>query len=193
MEKVDISALQDDSFTGVKMLENNLISFEMSGEVIDNIYDNRGNLIEKRIGHNIIVNSFLNLVMLLLKDNGTSGIQYWAIGGGSTLWDSNSQLPTSQETRLTNEIGRALINPDEITFLTPTFELSSVPTNIIQIKHTFGTNDCNGEWREFGIFGGNATAAANSGILINKKHHKVINKTSEMSIERIMRFILRLN
>ena len=69
---------------------------------------------------------------------------------------------------------------------------TDIPTNILQIKHTFGVNDCNGTWREFGIFGGNATTTANSGLLINKRHHAVITKTDEMTIERTMRFTLSL-
>ena len=84
------------------------------------------------------------------------------------------------------------ISTSEIKFLTPEYEESSSPTNILQISHTFGPTDCNGVWREFGIFGGNATSAKDSGVMINKRHHAVITKTEEMTIERIMRFTLNL-
>ena len=90
------------------------------------------------------------------------------------------------------EIGRVPISASEITFLNADLSVSSVPTNILQIKHTFGPSDCNGKWREFGLFGGNATGSANTGIMVNKRHHGLITKTSEMSIERTMRFTLNL-
>nr|DAT58992.1 MAG TPA: tail-collar fiber protein [Caudoviricetes sp.] len=164
----------------------------MTGEITDYIYKN-GVLVDTIKSHNLVVNSFLNLVMCLLKNqSGHLGIQYWAVGSGNTAWDTAEVQPTSGETRLTVEIGRVPILPSEITFLNSSFNEVSTPTNIIQVKHTFGTNDCNGAWREFGIFGGNATTSANSGILINKKHHKLINKTSEMTVERVMRFTLNL-
>ena len=67
-----------------------------------------------------------------------------------------------------------------------------IPSNILQIRRVFTEIECNGVWREFGIFGGNATETANSGIMINKRHHGVITKTNEMKVERIMRFVLSL-
>ena len=174
-------------------LGSNLTSdVRMTGEITDYIYK-KGELVDVIKDHNLVVNSFLNLVMCLLKNQtGHQGIQYWAVGSGNTAWDTAEVQPTAGETRLTVEIGRVEILPNEITFLNSSFNEVSTPTNIIQIKHTFGTGDCNGAWREFGIFGGNATTQANSGIMINKKHHKLINKTSEMTVERVMRFTLNL-
>lgn len=164
----------------------------MTGEITDRIYKN-GKLVEERVGHNLIVNSFLNLIMCLLKNqNGYSGIQYWAIGSGSSSWDSGIPTPDLNATRLTSEIGRVPISVNEVSFLNSNFEAVTTPTNIIQISHTFGADECNGVWREFGIFGGNATANLNSGIMINKKHHAIITKTEEMTVERTMRFTLSL-
>ena len=165
----------------------------MTGEVIDKIYKN-GVLVETIEGHNLVVNSFLKLVMLLLKNqNGHKGATYWAIGSGADSWDTTSVTPSLNETRLTNEIGRVAIPASEIVFLDNNYEETTTPTNIIQITHTFGTADCNGKWREFGIFGGNATTDANSGLMINKRHHGVITKTEEMTVERTMRFTLNFS
>lgn len=148
---------------------------------------------EVREGHNLVVTSFLNLVQALLKnETGYSGIQYWAVGSGDEAWDSSLPQPASTEVKLVAEIGRVAISPTEITFRTPGYEESPTPTNIIQITHTFGTDDCNGVWREFGIFGGNATTAADSGIMINKRNHAIITKTTDMTVERTMRFTLTL-
>lgn len=167
-------------------------AIKMTGQITDRIFKN-GVLVEERVGHNLVVNTALNLIMALLKrQSGYSGIQYWAVGSGASSWDSGLPSPTAGDTRLTAEIGRVAIDPSEIVFLNGSLQVSSTPTNIIQITHTFGVNDCNGKWREFGIFGGNATASANSGIMINKRNHEVITKTSEMTVERVMRFTLSL-
>lgn len=170
------------------------VGVHMVGESIDKIYKN-GVLIDEIHGHNLVVNSFLSLVLSLIKQgsNGSmNGVQYWAVGSGNSSWDSNMPNPSLEETQLTNEIGRSLISSSDIVFLDEDYEETSSPTNILQISHTFGSSECNGTWREFGLFGGNATATANSGIMINKRHHAVITKTSEMTIERVMRFILTL-
>lgn len=167
-------------------------AIKMTGQITDRIFKN-GVLVEERVGHNLVVNTALNLIMALLKrQSGYSGIQYWAVGSGASSWDSGLPSPSAGDTRLTAEIGRVAIDPSEIVFLNGSLQVSSTPTNIIQITHTFGVNDCNGKWREFGIFGGNATASANSGIMINKRNHEVITKTSEMTVERVMRFTLSL-
>lgn len=165
----------------------------MTGQSIDRVYKN-GVYVGEIVDHNLVVNSLVNLVMCLLKrHSGYTGIQYWAIGRGLASWDgAEPPAPELDDNRLTNEIGRVAINPNNIKFLNSNYEEVNVPSNIIQVTQVFGTSECNGEWREFGIFGGNATATANSGIMINKRHHKVINKTSDMTVERIMRFTLNL-
>ena len=191
-DNVNISQ-QDNETLALKMLAGDSHNVHMTGQCIDRIFNKNGELVEERVGHNLVVNSFMNLVMCLLKQqSGYSGIQYWAIGSGASTWDSNMPTPEIGATRLTAELGRMPIDARKIVFLNSNYEEVSTPTNIIQISHTFGTSDCNGVWREFGIFGGNATSAVNSGIMINKRHHSVITKTEEMSIERIMRFTLSL-
>ena len=182
----------DTETLAVKLESGDLSGVHMTGEITDKIYKN-GVLVETRKGHNLVVNSFLRLVMCLLKNQtGYSGIQYWAVGSGASSWDNETPTPDVNATRLTAEIGRVAIPASEITFLDSNYNEVSNPTNIIQIKHTFGVSDCNGTWREFGIFGGNATATTNSGLLINKRHHSVLTKTSEMTVERTMRFTLNL-
>lgn len=167
-------------------------NIHMTGEIIDRIYRD-GEFVEERVGHNLVVNTFLSLVMCLLKKKaGYSGIQYWAVGSGSPSWDEDIPSPDISATRLTNEIARVPISTDEMQFLDSDYNVVSTPTNILQIKHLFTTDECNGVWREFGIFGGNATSAVNSGILINKRHHAILTKTSDMTVERTMRFTLNL-
>lgn len=183
---------EDSEILNLRTTSSDTPQVHMTGEITDIIHYPDGR-VEKRVGHNLVVNSFLNLVMSLLKNEDSySGIQYWAVGSGAPEWDSDLPNPELEATKLTDELGRKAITPEEIKFLTPEYEESPTPTNILQISHAFGPDDCNGEWREFGIFGGNATEEKDSGILINKRHHAIITKTPEMTIERIMRFTLNL-
>ena len=191
-DNVNVSQRDFDKMA-LKLSSNGIDKVHMTGESIDKIYKN-GELVQTIVGHNLVINSFLNLVMCLLKQqSGYAGIQYWAVGSGADAWDGSIPNPDIKATRLTYEIGRVPISRDDLSFLDKTYDEVSTPTNILQIKHTFGTDDCNGVWREFGIFGGNATADAGSGIMINKRHHEVITKTSEMMVERVMRFTLNLS
>lgn len=190
-ERINMSH-QDTEILATKIASGDLSGVKMTGQSIDRIYKN-GVLVEEIVGHNLVVSSFLKLIMCLLKqENGYSGIQYWAVGSGASSWDSNTPNPTLDSTGLTAELGRSAINKDNIIFLNSNYEKSNTPTNIIQVSHTFGTSECNGVWREFGLFGGNATASKDTGIMINKRHHAIITKTNEMSVERIMRFTLSL-
>ena len=182
----------DNEVLAMKLQNGDLSGVKMTGEITDRIFNN-GVLVDERHGHNLVVNSFLRLVMCLLKkQSGYTGIQYWAVGSGAASWDSNMPTPDINATQLTAELGRVAIPASEIVFLDSNYDETSTPTNIIQVKHVFGTADCNGVWREFGLFGGNATSNANSGILINKRHHAVLTKTNEMTVERTMRFTLSL-
>ena len=183
---------EDNEMMNLQTLSKEGHQVHMTGEIIDRIHYADGH-VEERVGHNLVVNSFLNLVMCLLKQqSGYKGIQYWAVGSGASSWDTSLPNPDISATKLTSELGRVPIAASEIQFLNSNYNVVTTPTNILQISHTFGPTDCNGVWREFGIFGGNATTAANSGIMINKRHHAVITKTEEMTIERIMRFTLNL-
>lgn len=183
---------EDKEIMNLKTMSKDGHDVHMTGEIIDRIHYADGR-VEERVGHNLVVNNFLNLVMSLLKQqSGYKGIQYWAVGSGASSWDGSMPNPDINSTKLTAELGRVAIGAGEIKFLNSNYNEVSTPTNILQISHTFGPSDCNGVWREFGIFGGNATTAKDSGIMINKRHHAVITKTEEMTIERIMRFTLNL-
>lgn len=186
----------DADVMNIGTVSSDAYSFSMTGQITDRIFNTKGELVDTIVGHNMIVNSFTYLVMAFAKQvPGYSGIQYWAIGSGEPTWDQLATVPSpnADEVKLTNEINRIRIDESDMTFLNADGSVSSKPTNIIQIKKTFGANDCNGKWREFAIFGGNATQAADSGIMINKRHHGRIDKTNEMIIERTMKFTLSLS
>lgn len=165
----------------------------VTGEVTDVITHVDTGEVEVRKGHNIVVNSFSNLVMALMSNkSGFSGITHWAVGSGLSSWDTNPVSPTLSEVKLTSEIGRKALTTDSFTFLTSDGSVSATPTNILKVSVTFDVDECNGTWREFGIFGGNASDSLNSGVMIDKRHHEVLTKNNTMAIERTVIFTLNL-
>ena len=168
-------------------------NLKVVGQITDKIYDTKGNLIETREGHNLVVTSILPLLASLLKkDSNFTGLQYWAIGQGDSSWDTTLPDPTVGDTQLVSELGRVAIPDTDVTYLDDNLSPSNTPTHILQIRHTFDENTLNGTWREFGIFGGNASATLGSGIMLNHRNHARLDKTSEMIVERTMRFTLTL-
>ena len=159
------------------------------GEVKDTIRHADGR-VEVKEYRNTIVNSIGKLVACLFKAQaGYSGLQYWAIGSGSDGWDNlNPPVALTSDVGCVNEIGRKAIPTNAIVFLDTNNAVSPTPTNRIQITITFSECECNGIWREFAIFGGNATSTKNSGIAINHKTHAIMVKTDTMVVERQIRF-----
>ncbi len=87
----------------MKLQSGDLSGVHMTGESIDRIFNKDGELIEERHGHNLVVTSFLNLVMCLLKNqSGYTGIQYWAVGSGADSWDSDMPTPSVSATLFTS-------------------------------------------------------------------------------------------
>lgn len=150
--------------------------------------DGRVEVIE---GRNTIVENIGKLIACLMKgQTGYGGVKYWAVGTGSTLWDvSNPPTASTTDTKCVSELFRKAINPTDITFVDSAGTPTETVTNSIQITVTFTEDEANGQWREFSIFGGNATATKDSGLALNHKTHGLIVKTSSMTIERKIRFI----
>lgn len=162
----------------------NNIGLTIKGEYTDTIRYANGD-VEVIKGENLIVDGLLRLVTTLLGvKSGYTGLKYWAVGQGNSTWDSETPEPLTTDTELTNEIGRKVISASDMTWVNSGGSDSATPTNRLKVRVTFGANECVGTWREFGLFGGNATESRNSGIMINHKHHSIITKTNEMEIER---------
>lgn len=159
-------------------------------QVIDKIIYPDGK-VEVREYYNTVVNDCSKLIACLMKAQaGYSGISYWAVGSGLSSWSNdNPPAPSVTDTKLTTETYRKAISPSDIKFLDANNAETSSITNKIQIKVTFNENEANGELREFGLFGGNATSTVNSGIMINRKTHGLIYKTSGMKLERTIRIV----
>lgn len=137
--------------------------------------------------HNLVVQSVTNLIAAQISGKMGSGNLYWAVGSGDTSWDAEGAdvKPTLGETQLTNEIGRKKITDTDIEFYTADNQHSDDITNRLHITSMFTEEECNGNWREFGLFGGDdAGVMVNTGIMIDKKHHGLISKTNETTVER---------
>ena len=132
------------------------------------------------------------------KDNGTNAVGTVTIEKGQA--ESTRRNPEPTDTGLMNEVYRKKITTNEnypndgIHFLKDTGEISSDPTNIIEIQLTFGYNEGlkDGEetpWREFSIVGGkDATDQLETGYYMNVKTHACIVKTNSMLVERKIKF-----
>ena len=165
---------------------NDSLKVEIGGiHVVDRVINKKTG--EEKVfdrGHNLVVSNALLLITGLLKGT-VSGIQYWAVGSGASSWDSSPIDPLTTESKLTNELGRKAIPASGIKYVDPsTYEDSSTPTTCLEVSCTFNEEDCNGVWREFGLFGGDATAEKDSGYMIDKKHHEILTKTEEMVVVR---------
>lgn len=132
-------------------------------------------------------------------DNGTGATGTVTIVEGQS--ETNRRPPEPTDAGLMDEFYRKEIksNPnsypdDGIHFLNEAGEISKTPTNILEIRLTFGYEEGlkNGEetpWREFSIVGGrNATEALNTGYYMNVKTHACIVKTRNMLVERKIKF-----
>ena len=93
---------------------------------------------------------------LLSSSGGNDGlITYGAIGTGTTA-------AASGDTKLQIEIARKVLAS------------SSVTSNVLTVRVFFTTSEANGDLREYGLFGEDATAAADSGTLFERVN---INRT----------------
>jgi hypothetical protein len=147
--------------------------------------------------HNLITIGFGYLVAALLKGDATYGfpLSYWAVGSGEgDFWDDLSTEVRQGKSifaleQLYNETYRVPIN---VTFIDDNDDpVSPGPTNRIEVQAVFGV-DVVGALREFGIFGGDASAALNSGILIDHKAHTVININNTPGQQNVLIRALRI-
>ena len=168
--------------------------------------DGRRELVGK--GQNLVVNSaYIAMAMAMKLDPAYDGFMYWAVGdgnlggaGASPGWDAGvagltiQPLPT--DTQLAREIYRKVILPADIKFVDSLGALTAgggaTPSNRLRITSTFTESEPAPTgtfyFREWGIFGGNATGTALSGYLINRKVHTTYEKTNLAQLQRQLTF-----
>jgi len=141
---------------------------------------------------NLIVGDCNRLLAALMKgQQGLGGILYLAVGEGLKEWDAALPHPQPAATRLSAEILRRPIPTEQIIFLDSAGQPAAVPTGRLQISIELTREDfpANGfqPVREFGLFGGNATADAGSGFMINHVIHPRIDITPGLTLCRVLR------
>jgi len=160
-----------------------------TGEIFDYFIYPDGKKVLIHHGKNLVVNVARNLMAALMKSEaGFGGITYWAIGSGSSEWsDESPPAPELTDTALLSETYRKAVVPaSDIVFLDESEEETLDVTNKIKITVTFSESEGNGSLREFGLFGGDASAVSGSGIMINRKTHGLIYKTSSLQLQRVL-------
>ncbi len=155
------------------------MDISLKGRFKDSLYTPNNEMVKDFLWQsNIIVYRSLDLVANLLKNQpGMNGVLYLAVGEGAEGWNEN--LPTEQPStrQLVKEIFRKKIDPSIA------ISYSEEAKRLI-INVEFDSDEAVGILREFGLFGGDATEAPNSGFLINYKIHPKIDKTATTILKR---------
>lgn len=147
---------------------------------------------------NLIVIGFGFLVASLLIGGAVNSfpISYWAVGEGQgDFWDDltstqrQSKSVFSRRTLYTEtfRVGTTNVFIDEDDNEVP----PDPPTNRVEVRAVFGP-EVTGSLREFGIFGGAASATADSGLMIDHKSHQVIHVNESIGLQQVLIRALRL-
>ncbi len=140
---------------------------------------------------NQIQNSFATLLAAWSRDEpGFERINFLALGTGLVGWDTTPPAQPFTQTTLQTEAFRKAITQPSIEFIDPITNISTggVPSSKIEIGVVIGLGEANGlSLREFGLFGGEATIAFDSGSMVNWVTHARIDKDSSFEIDRTIR------
>lgn len=105
---------------------------------------------------------------------GYTGIAFLAVGRGDAAWDTSGvPEPSPLRTRLVDELARQAVT---IAFLDGANQPTAQLTNRLEVSAVFGDGQADGAHREFALFGGNATAAPDSGLMVNYRTQQVKHK-----------------
>jgi beta-lactam-binding protein with PASTA domain len=131
-----------------------------------------------------LLNSAADLIGgLLIGQPGLAGAQYWALGGGDPAWDTTLPGRDPKTAKLVNEVLRKPVDSD--------FDLSYSRTAHVLDAHTvFSYDQAAAALRETALFGGNATADANTGILLSYQPHAGLDKTTPQALAQELRIVL---
>lgn len=140
-------------------------------------------------GFNQIQNTFRTLLACWCRaESGYDRIGFMGIGSGLAGWDTTPPTQDYDQAILTSEYYRMTIPQGDIVFIDPsTGSPSGSPTSKLEITVNMGYSDANGTMREFGLFGGTAISALDSGEMVNWIVHDRIDKTSGFEIQRKVR------
>ena len=191
-EKFSKKTAESDVFVA-KMSDSDVRKPKFIGEVHDVLVDvATGERTALPISYNTVVDNCSKLIASLIKRHpGYEGALYWEVGSGLPTWeDNNPPSPSVTDSQLLTPVYRKPIDISDIVFINDSNEPTEEVTNRIQIVVTFRADEANGYLREFGLFGGGDDCkreVMGSGLMINRKTHGVIYKTSGMELQRTLR------
>jgi hypothetical protein len=128
---------------------------------------------------NLVVDQIGVLIAGLLASYGdfSPPALYHALGEGDSSWDVSTPDPVVGQTTLLSEAFRKVVVPDFLDALGGA--VVGGPTNVLQFQTTFDFGEANGfSIREQGLFGGDATAVADSGQMMDAIHHPRVDKNN---------------
>jgi len=135
----------------------------------------------------IVHNSYVLLAAMMKGQPDFRGIMYLAVGKGRESCDSTRPKPVPTATVLEQEVLRKPVTDAQISYSDST---DQTPTSRLEITVSLHGADLvpkgSVPLREFGLFGGDATGAANSGYMINYVIHPRIDLTPQLTLERTM-------
>ena len=147
---------------------------------------------------NLIVIGFGLLVASLLRGGVVNSfpISYWAVGEGEgAFWDDLTQEQRQSKslftlTNLYDEVARVqttnVFIDEEDNEVLP-----DPPTSRVEVRAVFGPSVA-GSLREFGIFGGAASATLGSGLMLDHKSHQVLHLNQTVGLQNVLIRALRL-
>jgi hypothetical protein len=169
---------------------------ELPTELIDRVVNLTTGEETVTTDHNLITVGFGVLVAALLKGDPTDGfpLSYWAVGSGEgDFWDDLSVEVRQGKSVFTletlyNETAR---EPVTVVFIDNNNDEVTGPTNRIEVRAAFGP-DVTGPLREFGIFGGQATASPDTGLMVDHKSHSQISLNETPGEQNVLIRALRI-
>lgn len=164
----------------------------MKGSYRDQITNKNGRMLVDTcwVSNTIVDNTWPLLAGLLKNDPALAGILYWAVGEGDPNWETATATPSPGADRLYLESARQAIDANNIAYLNPDSSVSATPTSCIEVSAVFRWPE-DRQLREFGLFGGDASEAADSGMLINYVIHPRIDLDGGTDLTRRVRFTMK--
>lgn len=138
----------------------------------------------------MLTDAFYSTLAALVKSaEQAPGAWYLAIGGGDPAWDRQPPLIERHHARLTKEFARKAVAPGDIQFIGADNVAREAASSRLCLRVRFDAREATGTLREVGLFAG-ASAAPDSGVLLSYFTHPPLEKTVDMSLERVVRLDL---
>jgi hypothetical protein len=167
----------------------------LEGRYHDVVRDADDRVVSNRGWHSnaITYGAWTVVTALLRNDPNLRGLLFCAVGSGDVAWDRAppSSGASAGRTRLRAEVDRRALAESDFVYLDPRGNAARGPTDRLEVTARFAWPQGSKVLREFGLFGGDATATVNTGYLMNYVMHPVISLAAGQTLTRRVRFTLR--